>query len=236
MALTLLTPNPARLVIGVMLGFFGLAVYCRQDKDIGTLLIASGASECIFASPPPLGRWPFFFLLPIVFLAVLAIATRRPVSDMLGIRTGRFSKVEIALIAAFVVLSASALLSWAAFVHPDLSGAHTLVPAAPLALLLPVGLCFAAFNASIEEIIWRGVMLRWLRGIAPTPVAIAVQALSFGAAHWAGVPSGWLGIGLASIYGLMMGVLAVVAEGLLAPIIAHIFADIVIFGLVLALA
>lgn len=79
-------------------------------------------------------------------------------------------------------------------------------------------------------------MLRWLKGIAPVPVAVAVQALSFGAAHWNGVPSGWVGIGLAAIYGSMMGASAVVAEGLLAPIIAHIFADIVIFGLVLALA
>jgi membrane protease YdiL (CAAX protease family) len=64
-------------------------------------------------------------------------------------------------------------------------------------------------------------------------VAIVLQALSFGALHFGGFPSGLAGMSLATIYGLMLGALAYRCKGLLAPCAAHVLADSVIFAIVL---
>ncbi|PCD02511.1 hypothetical protein COC42_13935 [Sphingomonas spermidinifaciens] len=79
--------------------------------------------------------------------------------------------------------------------------------------------------------LWRGVLFDWLRGFMGPVAAILVQAASFGAAHYSGVPSGWAGVGLATLYGVMLGWLSWRAEGLLAAIVAHVAADLVIFSL-----
>jgi hypothetical protein len=46
--------------------------------------------------------------------------------------------------------------------------------------------------------------------------------------HLHGFPRGWSGVALASVYGLMMGALRQRARGLLAPWVAHLFADLAI--------
>ena len=65
---------------------------------------------------------------------------------------------------------------------------------------------------------------------------LIVQAVIFGVAHWWGVPNGVVGVILAIIYGLMMGAVRYVTGGLLLPIAVHIFADLVIFTLILDMA
>src|SRR5262245_25111137 len=49
-------------------------------------------------------------------------------------------------------------------------------------------------------------------------------------------PCRWLGVGLACIFGLFMGVIRRRAGGMFAPWIAHTFTDVVIAGIVLLLA
>ena len=66
-------------------------------------------------------------------------------------------------------------------------------------------------------------------------MAIAIQALSFGIAHYGGFPRGALGVAMATSYGLMMGIIRHQSGGLLAPFLSHICADLVIFALVLTL-
>jgi membrane protease YdiL (CAAX protease family) len=60
------------------------------------------------------------------------------------------------------------------------------------------------------------------------------QALAFGVGHAHGYPPGPLGIGMASVYGLLQGVLRQRAGGLAAPWISHVCADATIFWLVVA--
>jgi hypothetical protein len=236
LALVPAIPADGRLVLGSMLAIAGVALFARTRSGSGATTIIAGIAVSVFSFKPPIGSWPFPFLLPIAGLCLAAFATRTPVLKALGARRGAFGRREAAIIALFAVMSAVALLVWAWLLRPDLSRVHALIPDVPIALLVPIGLSFSVINAIIEEIVWRGVLLGWLRGFMPVGLAVVVQALSFGAAHWMGVPSGWVGVGLAGVYGLMMGSLAVVARGLLAPIAAHIIADIVIFALVLTLA
>jgi membrane protease YdiL (CAAX protease family) len=55
----------------------------------------------------------------------------------------------------------------------------------------------------------------------------------FGVGHLHGFPSGWIGVGLATIYGLMLGVVRLRTGGLLAAWIAHVAADFTIACLIL---
>jgi hypothetical protein len=98
------------------------------------------------------------------------------------------------------------------------------------------GLIFAMLNAAVEEAAYRGVFLHALdRSLGPGFAALLLQAAAFGAIHIRGFPRGWLGVGLASIFGLFMGVIRRRAGGMFAPWIAHVFTDVVIAGIVLFL-
>jgi len=62
--------------------------------------------------------------------------------------------------------------------------------------------------------------------------AVALQAVSYGLQHTQGFPSGPLGVTLATIYGLVLGVVRLKANGLLAPWLAHVVADLTIIALI----
>jgi hypothetical protein len=92
-------------------------------------------------------------------------------------------------------------------------------------------------NAALEEAAYRGVFLHALdTSLGPGFPALLLQALAFGAIHLRGFPGGWLGVGLACIFGLFMGLIRRRAGGMFAPWIAHVFTDVVIAGIVLLLA
>src|SRR3546814_955864 len=61
--------------------------------------------------------------------------------------------------------------------------------------------------------------------------AIVVQAIIFGLIHNVGVPSGPAGIGMAFIYGCMLGILKSMSCGLLLPVAVHFVTDLFIFFL-----
>ncbi len=126
------------------------------------------------------------------------------------------------------------LLGWLAVARPDLSGVvQAYVPSLPLATLILGGAVVAVVNATLEEIVWRGVFQRGLEAALGPALAIGVQAVSFGVAHAHGVPSGWLGVVLAGAWALLLGLLRRASGGLLAPIVAHFVADATIAVIVL---
>lgn len=96
-------------------------------------------------------------------------------------------------------------------------------------------------NALCEEATSRGFN-RWeFNFVCETEVKIKVgpmlvyasnlwQSTSFGLAHFYGVPSGWTGVALTFVYGLIMGILQDVGDGLLYPILTHTVADYFIFS------
>ena len=153
-------------------------------------------------------------------------------------RWGSFDATVCFLSVAAWLLAAAALLSWYLLLHPNIADIlEAFVPALPLGLLIAGGLIFSMVNAAVEEGAYRGVILHALdRSLGPGFAALLLQALAFGAIHIRGFPRGWLGVGLACIYGLLMGVIRRRAGGMFAPWIAHVFTDVVIAGIVLFLA
>jgi len=153
-------------------------------------------------------------------------------------RWGSFDATVRFLSIAAWLLAAAALVGWYVLLRPNIADiVKAYVPALPLGLLIAGGLIFSTVNAAVEEGAYRGVFLHALdSSLGPGFAALLLQALAFGAIHIRGFPRGWLGVGLACIYGLLMGVIRRRAGGMFAPWIAHVFTDVVIAGIVLFLA
>lgn len=104
-----------------------------------------------------------------------------------------------------------------------------------LATVEHVQLALLAFgNAFCEEVVSRGFFYHEFRMSAQlsSDIANVAQALAFGIWHYNGIPSGFSGVGLTFVYGLIMGVLKNYGGGLLLPIIAHTVADYFIFAVI----
>lgn len=151
---------------------------------------------------------------------------------------GRADRITWLVTGLFVVTSAVALVLWTRLSGYDVSGFRALVPAtdAPKWLMF-VGLWpYAMLNAAAEEVLFRGALWEQLRILGSRPWVInAVQAACFGLAHYAGFPGGWSGVALATIYGLMMGILRQRSGAIAVPWLAHVFADVTIYSLVVAM-
>lgn len=67
--------------------------------------------------------------------------------------------------------------------------------------------------------------------MGPGALHLLLQAVAFGTIHLQGIPSGPIGMLMATIYGLMRGWVKRRSGGMLAPFAAHMFADVVIFAI-----
>ena len=95
------------------------------------------------------------------------------------------------------------------------------VPAGVPAAAIFAGIVpYAMFNAAFEELVWRGVALQACTAEFGATFALLLSSLSFGLAHYRGFPSGALGVLLATIYGLMMGIVRIRSNGLFGPWLA----------------
>ena len=178
----------------------------------------------------PWRMWPAYMLVPIAGALGLAFAAGFGRDCLAALDRGRLGRTEWGLIALIATVAAIALVAWVALFQPDLTRQRGMLPHWPLFWLIGAGAAFSILNAILEEIVWRGVLQRWLMTFMAPFAAVGVQAASFGAAHYAGFPSGAVGIGLAAVWGAMIGGLALRSRGLLAPIMAHVAADAFIFA------
>ncbi len=154
-------------------------------------------------------------------------------------RMGRISRDVLLLIIAIVLISSVALLLWYRLTAPDLKDlAQNFVPDLSPAVLFVGAVGFSMVNALVEEVAYRGVLMHALdAALGVGAASVLVQAIPFGLLHFSGgFPRGWIGVGLAVIYGIMMGMVRRRGQGMLAPWIAHVFTDISIAAIVLSLA
>ena len=234
-AAPLVPPNAA---IGAASGTAVLAVLawykrCRAATPLSIF--------CVICFGLVLAGVPYFWL--VLALGLLCYAgVMRGVPWLRGTATwarwGSFDATVGFLSVAAWLLAAAALLSWYLLLHPNIADiVEAFVPPLPLGLLIAGGLIFSMVNAAVEEGAYRGVILHALdTSLGPGFAALFLQAVAFGAVHIGGFPRGWLGVGLACVFGLLMGVIRRRAGGMFAPWIAHVFTDVVIAGIVVFLA
>jgi len=188
----------------------------------------------LLAIPGVWALWPAPLLVAIVgYVAVKRVTGD---ADEHPLPRGRLDWRSGVVMGAFVVTSAVALVGWYLLVQPDLSDAVARIPQVPFFVLILGGIGFALINALGEEFVWRGFGTHALEQAGVhVGVASVIQAVSFGLIHIHGFPHGWIGVGLATIYGVMMGLLRWLSGGLLVPWMAHVAADLVIFAVLASL-
>lgn len=137
-------------------------------------------------------------------------------------------------ILATIVISCTALVAWVHFFSTDLKRYVGTLPNWPDGLMYLYGLLFCMFNAALEEIIWRGVIMEALdSALGPAIGSIILQAASFAVAHYLnGFPNEIIGSAMVFVYGLMLGAIRRKSRGLGACWIAHAAADFTIFCLI----
>lgn len=228
---------PASSQIGAIVGIAALALLawfrrCRAATPVGvfSVVCVGMALSGVHYSQLVLG----------VGLLTYAVVVRR-VPWLHGvatwIRMGSFGPDVRVLTAASGLIAAVALSGWYLLLHPNIDDiVQAFVPDVPLGLLIAGGLLFSMVNAAVEEGAYRGVLLHGLdTSLGPGLAALVLQAMAFGALHVQGFPRGAMGVGLATIYGLFMGVIRRRADGMFAPWVAHVFTDIVIAGIVVTI-
>ena len=229
---------PHRAAVAAVSGIALLAVLAWYNRCRAA---APFSAFCVICVGLVLFRVPYFpLVLAFALLGYAAIV--RGVPWLRGtatwVRWGSFDATVCVLCVGSWLLAGVALLSWYRLLQPNIADiVKAFVPALPLGLLIAGGLIFSMVNAAVEEGAYRGVILHALdRSLGPGFAALLLQALAFGAIHIRGFPRGWLGVGLACIYGVFMGVIRRRAGGMFAPWIAHVCTDVVIAGIVLFLA
>jgi hypothetical protein len=192
---------------------------------LGTILLGSRYSQLSLSAA--------------ILLYLVAVArVPRLQGDQPWRRWGRFDR-DVRILCLIAAAGAGlGVLLWHRLAKPDAQDLlDRFVPDAGLALLVLGGLVFALVNAAVEEIAYRGIVLDALRDVRLSlMVVLALQAFAFGTLHFAGFPRGWSGVGLATIYGIVLGAIRVRADGILAPWVAHVLTDIVIVSVLLGIA
>ena len=166
-------------------------------------------------------------------VACSRVAWLRPAAPWL--RRGRVDTVVVALGFVTIVLAALALTVWAAIAHPEPTPYLRDLQDLPVWLGVVGIVGFALVNPIWEEALFRGVILQELVATWGVPAAVVTQAALFGAAHWAGFPSGWVGMLMAAAWGLVLGIIRVRSGGIGLTYVVHVCANIAIGVLSLAL-
>ena len=221
------------ILMGCALTLLALSLVFHNSRAIHlTLFTLLSLSWARFHLWPE--SWPFHPLVPLGLYGILVVSIPSLRATFDWLHLGVLDRFILGWVILTGLLSGLALVLWFVWYEPDLTRYLHALPATPLFLLLPIGLGFSLVNALLEEAIYRGLIMQAVEAaLGVGLLAILVQALLFGLVHIGGIPKGWTGVGMATLYGLMLGGIRRRAQGLLAPFIAHVFADIVIFSLLI---
>lgn len=184
---------------------------------------------------PIFNWWPWHLLGPLVIYHIVILLFPKLRGTHTWLKSGHIDKKVLVLMSATIVVSAIALIGWYIVLEPDLSIHGDLFPDLPLIVMPLAGLGFALLNAVIEEFSFRGILMSGLENALNNQVAaIILQAIPFGLIHYIrGFPNGATGVSLTLIYGVLLGYIRSRSRGMTAPVMTHVFADLVIFSILL---
>jgi membrane protease YdiL (CAAX protease family) len=212
---------------------FVIAVYltARRPVLLGPCLFLLFCSLFRLLFLPGLG---LLLIAPIAVYTVIVLVVPRIRRRATWLSWGAVTPRLVVASLAVVATSSAALVLWYLLLRPDIMVWTRYFPQVPLWQLLIGGLGFALVNAVVEEVVYRGILWEGLTGLSGRfSVVLILQGLLFGLAHLWGVPNGIVGAGLAFLYGLMLGTIRLWARGLLMAVVTHVFADVVIFLILL---
>ena len=106
-------------------------------------------------------------------------------------------------------------------------GFDNLIKALPL---VPLALLFAAVNGIYEEVVFRAAPMSQLVNTVGSQHALLITIIYFGMGHFFGsVPSGVMGVAIASYFAFIMGKAMLETRGIVWPWVCHFAADSAVF-------
>ncbi len=198
-------------------------------KSIHSLVF--GAMLLIPSVVESLNKWPLFWLIPLLCYGALTVSIPALRRTATWLRVGRISKPSIAATAGIILATSVSLLAFQAFIRPDLRAYREALPLEAFGGFWIAAIFFPLLNATIEELVYRGVLYEGIESQWGTPFAIVAIAVLFGVGHLQGYPPGGIGVVMAGIYGVGMAGLRAWTGGLALPIAAHVFADATIYAI-----
>jgi membrane protease YdiL (CAAX protease family) len=233
LSIALAIPGAAeKWTLAVIAGLLSLATICRAVYAVHATLLAL-LWLLLVAVVPLFQVWPLSILAPLVIYGVVASIAPQLRHSVGWIHRGCINSEVIKLIIATVFVSALALIGWAILTKPDIERHLALVPELPFWAYPFAGIGFAIFNAAMEEAIFRGIVMEALdSALGAGCWSVGIQAIPFAALHYlGGFPNGALGFIMVLVYGIMLGAIRRLSKGMLAPLVAHVAADITIFSI-----
>nr|WP_321492735.1 CPBP family intramembrane glutamic endopeptidase [uncultured Desulfobacter sp.] len=151
------------------------------------------------------------------------------------LQRGEINKDVFLVMLATIFISTLALIGWCWLLKPDLSIYFGQIPNMPLILIPLAGLAFSVLNAVMEEFVFRGIIMNGASNAFKTStISVLFQAVAFGLFHYhGGFPNGIIGASLTFVYGVLLGYIRNKSQGMMAPIVTHIFADLVLFSILI---
>jgi membrane protease YdiL (CAAX protease family) len=221
---------PATIALLLLLAVGAALLREPQPLQVTVLALCAALSYRM----PAAGAHPFPLTTALAAYGIVVVALPSLRGSVRWTHVGSVEPHIRRLGAVVAVASALALLAWFQVVQPALDPQHAALANLPLGLLPAMALFFAAVNAGVEELAFRGVLLDGLRSALGDVGAVLTQAAVFGLLHYAyGVPFGASGALLAGCYGLALGVLRLRAGGLLVAWAVHASTDLLVFVLLL---
>jgi membrane protease YdiL (CAAX protease family) len=224
-----------QLVLAGLVVLTAAAALTRHGRTF-RLGLALTVTIAAFGLPWEVNWWPLPGAVGMTAYVLAGLVGKNRTDPMVHLRVGRLSRIDGVAIAALAVVSTLFLLAFRAMNPGHMFLGDELLARIPPWLLGVAGVGFAAGNAAVEELLFRGAILHHLRGIFGAWPAIIVQAIAFGLLHLHGYPYGAIGVAMATVYGLILGAIRLRSRGLLAPWVAHVVADSVIFVIILKAA
>jgi membrane protease YdiL (CAAX protease family) len=231
--------NPAhaggRVVLVGLAALTLLAAAAGRARSV-RLGLALTSTIAAFALPWEVSWWPLPGAVGMLVYVLSCLVGRNPFDPVIPLRLGKLTRADVLSILGLALVSAIFLLAFRALTPPHQFLGDQLIGAIPAWLIVLGGVVFATANAAVEEMLFRGAILHHLGHAFGVWPAVAVQAVAFGLLHLHGYPYGPIGVALATVYGLLLGVVRLRSNGLLAPWVAHVVADGVIFVFILQAA
>jgi membrane protease YdiL (CAAX protease family) len=227
---------PREAQAGLFVTMLGLTLLGLRDKEPQGAMAPLASGLLIGAWMLPIGYSQLTLPLAIAGWLLAPRFLRALPKAQPWMTAGKVSRPAQWLTAAIVISAAGALVAWLQWAKPDLASLRAeFVPKGMSLPLLLVGMAvFAAWNAMVEEICYRGILMYALDGALGAGVmSLVLQAAAFGALHIHGFPRGLSGVALAAVYGLALGILRRMTRGLVLPWLAHVTADLTIGTLLL---
>jgi membrane protease YdiL (CAAX protease family) len=224
-----------RAVLIALAGLTLLAAVTRRARSF-RLGLALSSTIAAFALPWEVSWWPLPGALGVLVYVLSCLIGRSPADPAIHFRLGKLTRTDGLIILSIAAVSAGFLYLFRAMMPPHQFLGDQLVIQIPASLMLLAGILFATANAAVEELLFRGAIMHHLRYAFGVWPAVALQAVAFGLLHLHGYPYGPIGVALATVYGLLLGAVRVRSNGLLAPWVAHVVADSVIFIFILQAA